>query len=64
LTDRVVELTAQKTDGLFGSTTGNAEVTYEFAASHVDAVLTEEDYEVVHLELSNAWTRQMRKFLN
>ncbi|MCH2190787.1 MAG: hypothetical protein MK188_07680 [Gammaproteobacteria bacterium] len=64
LTDRVVELTAEKTDGLFGSSTGNAEVTYDFAASHVDAVLTQDDYEATNLELSKAWSRHMQKFAN
>ena len=64
LTNRVVELTAEKAEGLFGSSTGNPEVTYDFAADHVDAVLTDEDYETTHLELSKAWSRYMRKFVN
>jgi len=64
LTNRVVELTAEKADGLFGSSTGNAEVTYDFAASHVDAVLTDDDYEATKLELSKAWSKHMQKFIN
>ncbi len=64
LTNRVVELTAKKIDGLFGSSTGNGEVSYELASSHADAALTEEDHRVVHLELSNAWSRHMQKFIN
>ena len=64
LTSRVVELTAEKADGLFGSSSGNSEVSYEFAASHVDAKLTENDYHVTHLELSKAWSQHMQKFVN
>ena len=64
LTNRVVELTAQKADGLFGSAEGNPEVSYEFAANHVDAVLTNDDYELAHLELSKAWSQHMHKFVN
>ena len=64
LTSRVVELTAEKAEGLFGSRSGNPEVSYEFAASHVDAKLTENDYQVTHLELSKAWSQHMQKFVN
>ena len=64
LTNRVVELTAQKSEGIFGSSGGNPEVTYEFAADHVDAVLTQEDYEITHIELSKAWSSHMQKFVN
>ena len=64
LTNRIVELTAQKADGLFGSAGGNFEVSYEFAANHVDAILSNDDYEVAHLELSKAWSQHMHKFVN
>ena len=64
LTSRVVELTAEKADSLFGSSSGNPEVSYEFAASHVDAKLTENDYQVTHIELSKAWSQHMHKFVN
>ena len=62
LTNRVVELTAEKTKDLFGSATGNTEVNYEFAASHADAKLTEQDHNIVHLELSRAWSQRMQQF--
>lgn len=62
LTNRVVELTEEKASDLFGSTTGNQEVSYEFAASHVDAKLSEEDHRIVKLELSKAWAKRMRQF--
>lgn len=62
LTNRVVELTEEKASDLFGSSTGNREVSYEFAASHVDAKLSEEDHRIVKLELSKAWAKRMRQF--
>ncbi len=62
LTNRVVELTAEKTQDLFGSATGNSEVNYEFAASHADAKLTKQDHNIVHIELSKAWSQKMQQF--
>ncbi len=62
LTNRVVQLTQEKASDLFGSATGNNEVSYEFAASHVDAKLTQHDTALVDLQLSRVWSEKMHSF--
>ncbi|GAA6138184.1 hypothetical protein NBRC116583_19310 [Arenicella sp. 4NH20-0111] len=62
LTNRVVQLTQDKAGDLFGSATGNNEVSYEFAASHVDAKLTQHDTALVDLQLSRVWSEKMHSF--
>lgn len=62
LTNRVIELTAEKADDLFGSATGNTEISYELAANHADAMLTKQDHNVVHLQLTKAWSDRMLQF--
>ena len=62
LTNRVIELTAEKSEDLFGSAAGNKEVSYELAASHAAAKLTDQDHNVVQIELSKAWSARMQQF--
>ncbi|GAA6138182.1 hypothetical protein NBRC116583_19290 [Arenicella sp. 4NH20-0111] len=62
LTNRVIELTEENADDLFGSVGGNREVSYEFAANHVDAKLTDQDHKVVQIQLSRAWANKMSQF--
>jgi cell division septum initiation protein DivIVA len=62
LTNRVLQLTQEKASDLFGSATGNRDVSYEFAASHVDAKLTQQDSALVDLQLSRAWSEKMQSF--
>lgn len=62
LTNRVVELTQENASDLFGSVSANADVSYEFAASHADAKLTEQDHKIVQIQLSRAWANKMGRF--
>lgn len=60
LTNRVVELTIEKTQDRFGTAQGNPDVSYELATDHIEATLTEEDHKDTSISLSKAWAAKMK----
>ena len=61
LTERIIDLTVEKTDDRFGTAEGNIEISYDLAADHVASAPTEEDDAEVTLQLSSAWAKRMKK---
>lgn len=62
LLERIMELTEEQASDLFGSATGNSEITFEEATSHINSQPKKEDRKVVDLELSKAWSERMNRF--
>ena len=61
LQDRILDMTEERCKDLFGSVTGNSEITFEEATSHMSAAPLESDHEDIALELEEKWAERMQK---
>lgn len=59
LNEKVLDLTEDKCQDLFGSATGTDQIDYQLAQDHINAVPNDHDRKVVELRLSEGWKKRM-----